>query len=495
MKKIFLISAATLFVSNPTFAGDYLTNTNQHTAFLRMIARGASIDIDGVYYNPAGLAFLPKDGLFLSLTNQSAYQTRNINSTSSLWTMDGKETTREYKGKASAPILPSLHAAYKKGNWVISGTFAVVGGGGKASFNQGLPMFDAAAIGLVTQKAAALSTNFGYSLTPDKYNINTAMEGRQFIYGFQLGLSYRANENFSVFAGARMNYFNGGYKGFLNIGVNEKTVNEISTAMVTKYTQAYMAAGMTQEQALAKAKEETQAQATPLMQKLNESKIELDCDQTGWGLTPIIGIDAKFGKLNLAAKYEFKANMNIENDTHTLECPVEAKETMAAFENGVNTPNDIPSMLAVAAGYEFLPCLRASLEYHFFDDKQAGMANDKQKALKRGTHEYLGGIEWDATKQLTLSGGFQKTCYGLSDEYQGDTSFSCNSYSLGFGGRIKLSDHLSFDIAYFWTTYKDYTKSGVRSSMLSQLGLPTANDKDVYSRTNKVFGASINYKF
>ena len=46
--------------------------------------------------------------------------------------------------------------------------------------------------------------------------------------------------------------------------------------------------------------------------------IELDCVQTGWGLTPIIGVDAKFGKLNLAAKYEFKANMNIENNTHKL---------------------------------------------------------------------------------------------------------------------------------------------------------------------------------
>ena len=58
MKKNLLIGAATLIVSIPTFAGDYLTNTNQNAAFLRMVARGASIDIDGVYSNPAGLAFL-----------------------------------------------------------------------------------------------------------------------------------------------------------------------------------------------------------------------------------------------------------------------------------------------------------------------------------------------------------------------------------------------------------------------------------------------------
>lgn len=120
MKKILLIGAATLIVSNPTFAGDYLTNTNQNAAFLRMIARGASIDVDGVYSNPAGLAFLPKDGFHLSLTGQSAYQTREILATSPLWTLDGKTTERYYKGTASAPIIPSFHGAYKKDRWVIS---------------------------------------------------------------------------------------------------------------------------------------------------------------------------------------------------------------------------------------------------------------------------------------------------------------------------------------------------------------------------------------
>lgn len=48
MRKISLIGFVMLIVSIPTFAGGLLTNTNQHVAFLRMLARGASIDIDGV---------------------------------------------------------------------------------------------------------------------------------------------------------------------------------------------------------------------------------------------------------------------------------------------------------------------------------------------------------------------------------------------------------------------------------------------------------------
>ena len=472
MRKNFLIGFVMLIVSIPTFAGDYLTNTNQNAAFLRMIARGASIDIDGVYSNPAGLAFLPQNGLQVALTIQSAYQTRDIAATSPLWTIDGQTSVRNYEGKASAPVIPSVHAVYKNGDWAFSGSFAIVGGGGKASFNTGLPMFDAAAIGLVNSVGQGM-------LMPNMYNINSAMEGRQYIYGFQLGASYKINEHFAVFAGARMNYFTGGYKGFLNIDLKDGVAEKLGTAIVEQL----VAAGMTVEQA--------QQVALQKSQQLNDTKLELDCDQTGWGLTPIIGVDVKFGKLNLAAKYEFKANMNIENNTHELKAPDAAMGFMAPYKHGVNTPSDLPSMLSVAASYEFLPSLRASVEYHFFDDKNAGMADNKQKTLKHGTHEYLAGVEWDINKIFTVSGGYQKTDYGLSDAFQTDTSFSCDSYSVGLGGRINLSKALSLDVAYFWTTYSDYTKENPRG-----LGEAMASmDKDVYSRTNKVFGVSVNYKF
>lgn len=472
MRKNFLIGFVMLIVSIPTFAGDYLTNTNQNAAFLRMIARGASIDVDGVYSNPAGLAFLPQNGLQVALTIQSAYQTRDIAATSPLWTMDGQTSVRNYEGKASAPVIPSVHAVYKNGDWAFSGSFAIVGGGGKASFNTGLPMFDAAAIGLVNSVGQGM-------LMPNMYNINSAMEGRQYIYGFQLGASYKINEHFAVFAGARMNYFTGGYKGFLNIDLKDGVAEQLGTAIVEQL----VAAGMSVEQA--------QQVALQKSQQLNDTKLELDCDQTGWGLTPIIGVDAKFGKLNLAAKYEFKANMNIENNTHKMEAPTAAEEFMAPYKHGVNTPNDLPSMLSVAASYEFLPSLRASVEYHFFDDKNAGMADNKQKTLKHGTHEYLAGVEWDINKIFTVSGGYQKTDYGLSDAFQTDTSFSCDSYSVGFGGRVNLNKALSLDIAYFWTTYSDYTKENPRGLD----GAMASMDKDVYSRTNKVFGVSVNYKF
>ena len=149
-----------------------------------MLARGASIDIDGVYSNPAGLAFLPGDGLYLSLNGQSAYQTRNIDMTFPLFPEDGTDVIIRVK---FCSFIPSFQGAYKKGDWTISGSFAVGGGGGKASFDDGLGMFDSMVMGQIYQAS-------GGKVTPNMYTINSAMDGSQFIYGVQLGLSYKVND-------------------------------------------------------------------------------------------------------------------------------------------------------------------------------------------------------------------------------------------------------------------------------------------------------------
>ena len=469
MRKISLIGFVMLIVSIPTFAGGLLTNTNQHAAFLRMLSRGATFEIDGALSNPAGLAFLPNDGFHMGLSVQSAFQTRNIDASFYTYNgiamnngspvmVDGKPVptksdnpfNKYYKGKAAAPVIPSVFAAYKKGDWTISGFFAITGGGGKASFDDGLPMFDAAAMAGIFQGSIPGHLTPGVQsplVTPNMYDINSAMDGKQYIYSLQLGLTYKINDWLSAFAGGRMNYFTGGYKGFLNAHLKE----------------AYGGGEL--------------------------MNLELDCDQTGWGLTPVLGVDAKFGKFNIGAKYEFKTNLNIENKTNNLKYPDSAESLVGSYKDGVNTPNDIPSMLSVAVAYEFLPVLRASVEYHFYDDKKAGMAGDKQKYLTKGTNEYLMGIEWDVTKQLSLSCGGQITDYGLSDNFQNDTSFSCDSYTLGVGAKVVLSERANLNVGYMWTTYEDYTKT---SKNYSGTGLPGTN---VYSRTNKVFGLSIDYRF
>lgn len=442
MRKKSWIGIAMLIVSIPTFAGGLLTNTNQHPAFVRMLSRGATTEIDAALSNPAGLAFLPQDGFYLALSIQSAFQTRNIDASCEALGLD-----KYYEGKASAPVIPSVFAAYRKGDWTISGFFAITGGGGKASFDDGLPMFDSMVIGGLGAKG----------IPGNAYSLNSYMDGRQFVYSAQLGLAYKVTDWLSAFAGGRMNYFTGGYQGALKASAAVDLPTAGGTIPV----------------------------GTELI------GIDLDCSQTGWGFTPVIGLDAKWGKLNIGAKYEFKTNLNIENNTHlnSLRMIGAPESELEDYKHGVNTPNDIPSMLSIAAAYEFLPVLRASVEYHFYDDKHAGMANGKQKYLTKGSSEYLAGVEWDAVKRLTLSCGVQFTDYGLSDNYQSDVSFSCDSYTIGLGAKLMLSERSNLNVGYMWTTYEDYTKTSQNYNNLSVKGT------NVYSRTNKVFGVSIDYRF
>jgi long-chain fatty acid transport protein len=289
------------------------------------------------------------------------------------------------------------------------------------------------------------------------------MKGRQFIYAFQAGVTYRAADWLSIYAGARMNYFVGGYKGYVTATAKPELLQN----------PVLQAAAAANSQLAAMANQ-------PLVD------LRLDVDQKGWGLAPIIGAHIKLNKWNIGLKYELKANLNIENETKENSDPNGA---LAAYSDGVNTPSDVPALFSGAVMYEILPTLRASVEYHHFFDKNAEMANDKQRALTRGTNEYQVGVEWDAHKYFSLSAGYQRTDYGLSDEFQYDTSFYCDSYSMGLGGVIHLSQRMKVNVGYFWTHYRKYTK---QSANYNGTTLPGTN---VYSRHNKVFGASIDYIF
>lgn len=501
MRKKYQFLCVAFWAGTSAFAGGILTNTNQNAAFLRNLARNASLEIDAVCTNPAGIAFMP-DGFHFSLNGQSVYQTRTICSTFGPFSKnaDGSANADGYKvfeGEASAPFVPSLQAAWKSDKWSISLSFAVTGGGGKATFNEGLPSFE-------SQVALLPDLLSAQGLSADQYSLNSYMQGRQYIYGLQLGTSYLITDHLSVYAGGRMNYVSNGYYGYLrNISANPNlgnghvmvNLNQTFTSLAVQTKEASIQYSLAAEQAAAAGNEALAAQLRSQSQEFAEKSAvasetatltadkELDCDQTGWGLTPILGIDWKIGKLNLGAKYEFRTNLNIENKTKINTTGIKD------YDHGINTPQDIPALLALGAQYSLLPTVRVMAGYNHFFDKEAGMSNGKQKQLKHGTQEYLCGAEWDLTKRILISAGFQRTDYGVTDAYQNDMSFSVSSYTIGFGGRVKINDQVAVNVGYFFTNYDDYTDRDNYKNALGRSGI------DQYTRTNKVFGLGVDYSF
>lgn len=553
-------AALLLAMATTTQAGGLLTNTNQNIAFNRNFARVGAIGIDGVYFNPAGVAFLDQ-GFHLSLNFQNVYQTRQITSAFSVpafantpyeypFTLNGGDKTdgsKFYEGKASVPILPSFQVAYNKDKWSFQAGFGLTGGGGKATFNDGLPTFErqiAILPALINQQLPTFSTLLGQEETPaTSYSMQSYMSGHQYNFGLQLGVAYKINENLSVFGGARFNYIYNKYEGNITnisadvngnsqnlyeyFGSKAKLLTEKAAALQAQAVAAKTQADAYQAQANAATNPTTKAQLQAAADKyaagaqqasagaklvsagadkLNSSK-ELvkdryvEVSQRGWGITPILGIDYRTGKWNFAARYEFTTKFNIENNTK--------RDDTQKYENGVNTPNDIPGILALGAQYEVLKNLRVMAGYNHYFDKDARMDNNKQRFLKHNTQEFLAGVEWDINPSVTVSAGGQRTLYGLGDgKYLTDLSFVTSSYSFGVGAKIKVAKNAHLNVAYFFTNYSKFTKNYEdaitigREQVTQPDGTISVQPKtlatkntDIFTRTNKVLGVGLDIDF
>lgn len=503
-QKLLPLVFALLAFSSSIKAGGLLTNTNQSIAFLRSLARNGAIGIDGVYSNPAGVAFLP-NGLHISFNVQNVYQTRIINSGLTIPALQGtpyyqpfklnggdKNGIKEFKGEASAPIIPSFQIAKNYDKWGFQMGFGIVGGGGKATFNGGLPSFERQIAML-----PSLLVSQGFATTEPAYSVNSYMHGQQYDFGLQLGATYKINEKLAVYGGARFNYIYNKYEGNIvnisaNIGGKMVNLHDFFSTKANAMTQLANQSKQMAEQAAdpaTKAKYEAAAkQYQAGAEKLNAAKEQvadkyLDCTQHGWGITPIIGIDYKTGRWNLAARYEFTTKFNIENKTK--------HDDTGQFQNGVNTPNDLPGLLSLGAQYEVLDNLRLLAGYHYYFDKDARMANNKQRLLSSNTREYLAGVEWDIKPGITVSMGGQRTLYGLGDgSYLSDLSFVTSSYSFGFGAKIKVAKNAHLNIAYFFTDYEKFNKTYETSTKAGGTDIKMQNT-DEFTRTNKVFGVGL----
>lgn len=539
---------AAIASSSATFAGGLLTNTNQHVAFNRMMSREASIGIDGVYYNPAGVVFMG-EGSHLAINWQAAWQTRTINNDYKLFTnnVNNPTTPRDFKGKAVAPVIPSFQYAYNKGRWSFQGNFALTGGGGKCTFDNGLGSFEKivsetamGAIGLagaidyaankilvpgsINPDGTINSANFKPMFTSDKafgkkgsYSFNSYMHGRQYYFGLSAGAAYKVNDNFSVYAGLRGIYATCNYYGY---------VEDIKVGNMPLY------------QVLDPSKE-------------NSANIELSCDQSGIGFTPMLAVDYKTGRWNFSAKYEFKTRMrlknksvnqlpsignlddNLKNQMNKLftgtfmaagmpqeQAMIKAEQASQAvladknvvattaalkqqfdskidkaigeYADGKKIAGDIPSLLTVGVGYSPIDELRINVGFHWFDDYNATSYNNRNKLLKkRGTLEFNAGVEYDVTKKITVSTGWQNTNYGLTDEYMDDKSFVVGSNSVGLGGVYHITKKLDFSVAYFHTFY-NHVKTSEEVTLAP--GKTVTYNSD-YTRNNSAFAAGVNITF
>jgi long-subunit fatty acid transport protein len=330
--------------------------------------------------------------------------------------------------------------------------------------------------------------------------MNSFMEGRQYYFGLQLGTAYKLNEKVSVYGGLRLLYGDATYRARIsNINVYQADGSFVDFASKLKEVGVQsMELAQRASEVLPILNNVPENMMTPEMQQLkagltqltsDESKrsmaalaqysqgVNLMCNQTGLGVAPVIGIDYRLNdKFNFAAKYEFKTQMRMKNESTLFEAG--EIEAVNKFRDGEKVNEDQPALLTLGAQYSPIEAVRLNLGAHYFFDKQADWYGASQKKLDHNSYELLAGAEWDINDRVTISAGGQITRYGNTDDYINDMSFVVNSYSIGFGMNYRLSEVVKLKAAFFQTEYGNYDRTDY----------PSAGMNDSFTRTNRVLG-------
>ena len=344
-------------------------------------------------------------------------------------------TNKSYKGEVYVPCMPTILASYKTGDWTFSGFFGIPGGGGNAQFNDGLPAFDAMGAGLVSAQGL---------------NATSAFESTQYVFSLQLGAAYRISDNWSVYAGLRGNYTNANYSGAITaVHPQDGAVGKI---------------------------------------------LDLDLTQTGFAFAPVIGVDYKVGDFNFAAKYEFRAVTNVENETDKFESELLGNYlgdpnldgkvgtlaqmlnnptlgALATLQNGQTLRSDAPALLSLAGSWQATSWFKAMVGATCYFDKDAKVESllggaDNNKNLDRNTYELLAGVEFNVTKNLLLSAGIQYSDFGITDAYTSDLGFINDSFTTGLGAKYSFNENWDLNVGFCYANYAHDTNKLKGSSYM-----------------------------
>ncbi|MFC2115541.1 hypothetical protein ACFLTU_03655 [Bacteroidota bacterium] len=531
MKRSLTSALALLLLAGATFAGGIVTNTNQSAMYTRMVARQATLGIDAVYYNPAGLTKL-ENGIHLSINNQTIGQTRTITSDYSYL------NNGTFKGEVFAAAFPGVYGVFKMGKLAISAGFNPIGGGGGAEYATGLPSFEYSPADLVP----ALQSQ-GQNVTA--YRMNAFLEGSSIFFGYQANVSYAINDMISVAIGGRFVTAKDKYTGYLKdidilLDDNWTPATDFFAGAAAQYTtaatnanngsllvQGDVAGGAALTDPLTNVGAQTilaalgvPAAAIALMDNqtaigtLNgiydgaitsagESTVtsalladqDVETEKTASGFTPIVSLNIQpIDMLNIAIKYEHLTKLEFTNKTAagkggTVGFDASTGQYITLFPDGAKTNLDMPALLSVGATLNPLDALLIATGFTYYFDKNANWGG-REELLDANSWDLAIGAEYALGDKLLASASWSMTETGAMDTYQTDLSYSLSTTGISFGIGYNILSNLQLNLGAQLVNYKDGQRNFQHDLANSGAMIPVL---ETYGKTVWVVGAGLNY--
>ena len=326
-KRTFAFSCMFVLIGMTAHAQFSINGMGNATAVaLRDPARQASTEVDAVLYNPAGTAFL-QDGFHVSLNGLFAYQP--LYSYSLL-----NDEAADVHDERIVNITPSAQLAWKKGRFSVSASFSDEGNMGRWTCARGTILYDAylqalwQGLGLNSsldelndgfQSMNTLLALGGYNKEldvelDDAYRVGSAdFVQSMHNYTTRLGATYAVNNDMSVYVGAKLNYLTR-YTSILP----QIQIYRASTKQSWEAASYFSSKAELLEQG-------TNAfvsnpELAEIYRDMANSVTEVKADavtssHSAMGVTPVVGCDYNWGRVNVGVKYEFQTIIDSEEWT------------------------------------------------------------------------------------------------------------------------------------------------------------------------------------
>ena len=514
----FLIFIAFSFITGSLIAGGLVTNTNQSASWVRLPSRNASVGLDAAYYNPAGLMKL-ENGFHLSVSNQSVFQKREIENSYAGPLNSFGLNEHVYKGKVTAPLFPSIYAVYKMDKLAFSLGFNPIGGGGGAIYEKGLPSFEMGPsdlvplLGSLGASAYRLDAYFKGTSTFLGFQGGVSYKINEWL-SIAAGLRYVSAKNTYEGHLTDIEVNMGGVWTRADVIMAGIATGASGAAVATTGLVASGAGSLTLAQVQA-AGYITLAQRTQLEGALTSFGYPVnlpvaqadaifkgaavkysatsnllgdqtaDVTQSGTGFIPYFSVNLSPAEnLNIGIKYELATKLDLKNKTKkdlligyendaVTGLPL-ISNPITMFPNGGMTRNDMPAMLALGVDYSFPSSLVVSLGMNYFFDKSADYGHKIDADLSSATPSvhiankdiidnngmtFQGGLEYNISEKLLISGGYVWANQGVNSIYQSDLAYGLSTQTFGAGGAYSINDNIQINLGAGYTMYKEDTKT------------------------------------
>lgn len=456
----------------------------QSSDFIRMPSRGASTDVDAVFYNLAGTAFLP-EGFHISISNLALRQETSIESDYKY--MNSIPT--KFEGSVSTPVFPALYAVYRRNKLSISVGVNPTAGGGGAEF-KGLPVTERNIADIIPN----LQNIFGMAQVDSQYrninayNVDFRSTGVAFFAGAQIGGAYRFNKYLSVAGGVRYVFARISSEGHTrDLTIFPDTYNDwVSPGEYCRFlttTVSPLSAVI-----LNVAADQLDA---------NTGNREIDVVQTGNGFTPMFGVHVQpFDGLDIGIKYEFNTNVDITTkvndgkDGRVLSNP--ASDPL--FIDGSTVRSDLPAILAGGVAYKILnKKLTVAAGGRYVFSKKANY-NGREKLIDKNYYEIETALAYHLNPDLTISGGYTFGNWSVMPAYQTDVDFWTNSHTLAIGGQYAFSEKIEINLGVMRSVFAKEAISYTHTPVPAPAPFPsveTSTFTNTYKRNALLFAIGV----